>query len=375
MQFDPPHLYRIEGRARGVADPVIDASLASVDALKISGVAPVLTLKHLAQQTGLSYGFLRSVVERQLDPYEEFTRTRRGGGPMRIISAPEPRLMHLQRWILTRILNPVPQHSASFAYQHGRSAVDAASRHVGAHWILKFDLHDFYGSIDERQAYKVFGGLGFSPLPAFELARLCTRLSPRLRRPSSQNTTDYVIDAYSTMAMGVLPQGGPTSGALANLVARQLDDRLQAFANEKRYTYTRYADDLVFSSVEPFSRDSAASSITEVRRTIQRCRFTMHEKKTKVVPPGGRQIVLGVVVTRDGLQLRREVKSGLHAHVRGVEKFGVMAHAQHRGFRSVFGLLHHVLGMLSYADQVEPEFVAPLKRRWTAATGHLYLDV
>ena len=241
-------------------------------------------------------------------PYEAFTRKRRGGGRLRMIHAPDPVLMGVQRWILKRSLVNVRLHDSAFAYRSGRSVSLCARRHLNANWLLKSDLHNFFGTVTEIQAFKIFESLSYSRLVSFELARLCTL--PGLG-PFPIATRQYIIEAYGDRHPGVFARA-PTSGALANAVALDLDNSLQDFAISNRLAYTRYADDLVFSSSDDFNRAKAANLTRLLRRTIREQGFIMHEKKTRIVPPGARQDVLGVVLTKDGLRLSREVRAKLN---------------------------------------------------------------
>jgi RNA-directed DNA polymerase len=224
-------------------------------------------------------------------------------------------------------------------------------------------LHDFFGSVDERQVYRIFTALGYEPLISFELARICTRLRAS-HRDDAPPVGRYAIDAYTSSSLGTLPQGAPTSGALANLAAAQLDKDLTAYAVSHRLVYTRYADDLVLSSSDSFDRAVAVQHIRAVRRQISCSGFLMHEKKTRIVSPGARQVVLGVVLTPDGLRLSREVRSRLENHIRGIELHGLAQHAAHRHFTSVVGLLLHVRGLLAYARDVDEAYAARLTERW-----------
>src|SRR4051794_32387894 len=130
MTTDSPHAYRRLGQELGVDSTVIDAAVEQMASIRF-GAAPILTLGHLAHSTGASYVYLRKVVTRELDPYETFSRPRRTG-KMRSISAQHPVLMSVQRWILHNILDRLPNHAASYAYQRGKSIRMCAQQHCGA---------------------------------------------------------------------------------------------------------------------------------------------------------------------------------------------------------------------------------------------------
>ncbi len=343
----PPHLYYKTGVADGGDPSVVNRATAEVARLKAQGAYPVLSLAHLAHETGASYSYLREIVNRTRDAYSSVAMPKRSGGT-RPISVPEPILMDVQRWLLSNVLNGVREHPASFAYRQGVSIVQCAEQHVGAQWMVKMDLHNFFGTVLEPSVYRVFRRLGYSKLVAFELARITTRAEGNLRASGSE----HVISDYSMHSQGVLPQGGPTSGQLANAVAGRLDRLLQAYATRSGLVYTRYSDDLAFSGHSTFSRVEASGVIGEVSGLVRSAGFEAHRAKSRVVPPGARKIVLGLLVD-DSVRLLPEDRRRIEVHLRGCEKFGLAKHAAHRGFDSVFSFIDHLDGWISFALGVE----------------------
>ena len=328
MAASSPHLYFAQGLARGHDREVVSRARSVRSRLLANGVPPILSLRHLAQLTGVSYKYLREIVERGRDPYLDINRRKRGGG-IRAISSPEPVLMDVQRWLLHNVFSLVPTHPMSFAYQRNRSIVQCAEQHVGAHWLVKLDLHDFFGSIPENRIFDILLNLGYSRLVSLEIARICTRLlGPR--HEGYQNFRAYTaIPSYVVGSHGVLPQGAPTSGALANAVASKLDAKLHDLAASRGLSYTRYSDDLTFSAGPDYDRKQARALIAHVRNIVRDQQFLLHEKKTHVVPPGARAVVLGLLVDSQGVRLLPEYKRRLQIHIRGVGKFGLVEHASH----------------------------------------------
>ena len=131
----------------------------------------------------------------------------------------------IQWWILDNILSNVTMAENVFGFVQGRSAIDNATYHIGAAHILNVDIKQFFPSISADKIKIVFGSLGYSEEVSTMLAELCC-LDERL------------------------PQGAPTSPALANMVLRELDEELSLLAAQYGRKYTRYADDLTFSSQE-----------------------------------------------------------------------------------------------------------------------------
>lgn len=365
MNDSSPHRYLLEGRLLGLPEDILQHVLARTDEIESTGAGTILSLGHLAHLSGASYFYLRKVVQRTIDPYVDITRPKRTGG-IRLISAPEPILMDVQRVILHRALASLRLDSSSYAYQRGRSIVDCAKRHIGAHWLIKLDLHDFFGQIDERRAFRVFTSLGYSRLLALELARLCTRPRGMTRwRPSRGRYS--VIPGYDVAPFGYLPQGAPTSGAIANAVATPMDELLRQLATSRGLAYTRYSDDLTFSTSSDFDRDEATEIIRAATSVIRAQGFILHYKKTRIVTPGARHVVLGLLVQQDRVSLTPEFRRRVLTHIRGVAKFGLADHCSHRDFRSVLSFIAHVDGCLAFASDVDPGWAESSRLAWHQA--------
>ncbi|WP_104126696.1 reverse transcriptase family protein [Cryobacterium sp. Y57] len=364
------HLYLANGTQLGRdAEVLRRASIANAAMVK-SGVRPILTLRHFARDSELSYDYLRKVVRRGVDDYETIKR-KKDDGSFRFISSPRPDLMHAQRWLLEHVLGNLDLHEAAFAYRKGVSIVHCAEVHVGAKWLVKMDLHNFFGEISESRVYSVFRNLNLSPLLSFEIARICTRV------PSEAEMTGKVrlFSAYSQHAEGVLPQGAPTSGAIANAVATALDVKLDAIASRRGFVYTRYSDDLTMSTHEKISRDDASKLIADFARAIHGAGFRVHSNKTRVITPGARKVVLGLLVGDRNVRLLPEFKRQVLNHIRGVRNNGLVAHAAHRRFRSSLSMVNYLDGCLAFAHGVDREWAAAATSSWREAlTNDGFLD-
>lgn len=347
----PPHLYFKIGRDSGVPPESLDRASAETARLTANGTYPVLSLAHLAHETGATYPYLREVVSRTRDPYRSIAMPKATGG-VRPISAPEPILMDIQRWLLDHVLRAVPSHTASYAYRREVSIVHCATQHQSANWMVKMDLHDFFGTVNEASVYRVFRRLGYRKLVAFELARITTRA--KTARSASWLAQTAPIPSYAVNEVGVLPQGAPTSGTLANAAARRLDLFLQSLAHARRLTYTRYSDDLVFSGHSTFLRPEAEDLVKEATGLIRKAGFIVHKGKTRIVPPGARKVVLGLLVG-DTVRLLPEHRRRIEVHLRGCELHGLAAHASHREFKSVFSFINHLDGWIAFGLGVERE--------------------
>lgn len=357
----PPHEYRRIAAQLGRSAVVTNRAIRRAAEISALGIIPVLTLGELASRAGASSQYLREIISRRSDPYTDITR-RKKDGTTRPIASPEPVLMDVHRWVLENMLGAAPAHHCSWAYRSGRSIVGCAAEHIGARWLVKVDVHNFFGSIDEIRVYELFRGLRYPSLLSFELSRLCTRAEVGIPQAWRRDR-----GPYTQVPVGVLPQGAPTSGALANAAMLEVDDALAALAERHNLTYTRYSDDLVFSAVSRFSRGQAAGIVAKVDATLRRHRLQIHRRKTSVVTPGARKVVLGLLLEKDGVALPLRFKRRIQTHVRGVGTFGLVAHAEHRRFRSVLSMIEHVDGCIAFAKSVDASFAASVKAEWNDA--------
>ena len=330
---------------------------------------PVLSLRHLSHMADVPYKFLRAIVSRNgFDHYRLFRihkRVRTASKRYRVICIPDPALLHTQRWIAQNILRTVTPHYASTAFAQGDNIVSAAQVHHNARWLIKLDVENFFESITEISAYRVFLSLGYQPLVSFELARLCTRVRRRggiCKNPRWRSRSwNYQISTYCTEELGYLPQGAPTSPMLSNLSMAAFDDEVDAIATTHGLRYSRYADDISLSTpVAEFSRGLSAKVVRAIYKTMVQHGLSPNRAKTQIRSPGCRKIVLGLLVDGSSPRLTREFKSRVRMHLYYLNhpEFGPVRHAEHRGFDSIIGLQAHVRGLIAHAQLVEPEYAA-----------------
>lgn len=375
MRSWPPHAYLRQGAAKGVAPDLLERALSKARFLQQKDLPAILTLNHLAERVGVSHDYLRDVIARKSSPYKVFRLQKRRGGYRQICVA-EPPLQLVQKWVNQNILSSIKPHPASFAYAPGSSSIECARLHCQARWLIKLDIQSFFESISEIQVYNVFRGLGYDALVAFELSRICTRLSKYSWKYRSRTWTvrgfssyaflrqRYSIESYRRLRIGHLPQGAPTSPMLSNLAMFEFDERLTQIAHREGMCYTRYSDDLVFSTGrEVFSRKIARGIVGQVYRELAVRGFRPHRSKVVVSPPGGRKVVLGLLVDGDDPRLPREFKERLQQHLYFIEKYGVAQHAEKQRFSSMFSMRRHLEGLARYAWQVEKRFGTEMMQR------------
>jgi RNA-directed DNA polymerase len=297
-------------------------------------------------------GLERTVGPEQLRNYRYRTVARAGALP-RVIEAPKARLKEIQRWILREILDRVPAHDAAHGFTRGRSAVTHAALHTGQAAVLRLDLKDFFASVPARRVYGIWRTLGYTPSVCHVLTGLTTNAVPEsvwevIAEATQPQAGDQRFWLGRRLATPHLPQGAPTSPALANLAAFMLDRRLTGLAHASGLRYSRYADDLTFSGAARLIRRREQFELAAT--TIIRAEgFTINQAKSTTQSAGGRQTVCGVVVNVHPNVARTEydrLKAILHnAAIHGPA-------GQNRDGVSDFEA--HLRGRVSWVESVNP---------------------
>jgi retron-type reverse transcriptase len=268
-------------------------------------------------------------------------------GSARLLEAPKRELKLLQRQILHDILDHIPAHDAAHGFRPARSALTVAQHHIGQDVVLSLDLESFFTSVDVGRIYGVFRLAGYPEPVAHLLAGLCTTATPIHVLSTAPHVDGALLGGRRRLLQRLraphLPQGSPTSPALANLIAFGLDRRLTGLADKIGATYTRYADDLIFSGGRNLVRNGP-STIGLIEQIVRQEGFRIHERKTRVRTAAQRQLVTGRVVNKSSNVPRPDydrLRAILHdAATRGP------AHANrdlHHDFRA------HLLGRMSWA--------------------------
>ena len=347
-------------------------------------VAQIESVPALAELLELSTGQLawladvrgleRTVVDEPLRNYR-YRSAPRAAGPPRVIEAPKARLKEIQRWVLREILGHVPVHRDAHGFTRGRSVISHAGAHVGQAVLLTLDLRDFFASISAARVYGTFRTIGYAPPIAHVLTGLCTNVVPQTvwEIVSSTAATDARRNGSRfwlgrQLATPHLPQGAPTSPALANLAAFGLDRRLSGLARSLELSYSRYADDLTFSGSARLRR--GRRGIEGLVADIARAEgFAINADKTALRTRGSRQTVCGIVVN-DHPNVPRVEYDQLRALLHNAARDGPAAH--NRG--AVPDFEAHVRGRIAWISAVNPLRGEKLRRMceqvdWSGENG------
>ena len=287
-------------------------------------------LKGLNSQPGgnaLSHYHLRPMLKRN--------------GALRLIETPKPRLKAMQRRILHEILDRVPPHEAVHGFVRGRSIKSFAGAHCGRAVVLRMDFEDFFPSFSRGRIQSFFRTVGYPEAVADRLGGLCSSVVP---------------GSSELYARPHLPQGAPTSPALANVCCYRLDCRLRGLAASAGAEYGRYADDLAFSGDREFRRhiENFAAHVAVIAAEEG---LRVNHRKTRIMRAGVRQRLTGLICNSNPNILRAEfdcLKATLYNCVRhGPES---QNRDSHPAFRQ------HLEGRLAYCEMINAAKAQRLRR-------------
>ena len=215
--------------------------------------------------------------------YKQFQIPKKDG-IMRIICAPNDELKVIQRKLANELWKyhlyymekKNIESNISHGFVKGRSILTNANIHVNKKYIVNMDIEDFFPSIH-------FG-----------------RVRGYFNKSNEFNLSENVstIIAQLTCYQGVLPQGAPTSPILANLLCNILDMRLLKVCAKYKVDYSRYADDMTFSTNDKYFIVNQSRFIDEIEKEVEEFGFKINKKKTRLDFYSSRQNVTGLIVNQ-----------------------------------------------------------------------------
>lgn len=225
-------------------------------------------------------------------------------------------------------------HAAAFGYLRGRSIKDNARIHCGARLLLRADITDFFPSITATRLISLFLTLGLNSTVADLLARFTT-------------------------IEGRLPLGIHVSPLLSNLICLSLDDKLETLAAAHHCRYTRYADDMCFSS------DSNVPPYSDVAQILESESFSISMRKVRKTKRGQAHFVTGLSISdATAPHVPRRFKRRLRQELYYCEQFGIRDHLGRIGESCFRRGVNRLDGTVRYVAGIETSLASELQMRW-----------
>lgn len=275
---------------------------------------PLLSVRYLAHRIGIPLEELRDLAENIDTHYSEFSETDEKTGKTRTFRAPDKRLKLVQRRILRKILSDYSLPDTAHGGVKGKSPKTNAAQHVGKPLVVTLDIRNFYPSVSHHQVARMFR-----------------------REFGCGNSTTWLLTRLTTID-GQLPQGAPTSTAIANiLLASTVDQPAERYAARHGVVVTRFVDDFGFSGEKATTliNNTAASASRIGLRTWRK------RKKLKIMPASQRQEVTGLTVNAaDGPSVPKYKRDRIRA---AIHQLRCLSAAEvEKEIQSIDGRINHV---------------------------------
>lgn len=268
--------------------------------------------------------------------YSTFYIRKKTGG-YREISQPNKWLKSLQYKLIDKILIKLPIHDAATAYQNGKGIKQNAEAHIKRKFILKTDFKNFFPSISPSDLELILKRNNVN-IDSFEYSIISKFL---FKKKSNSNKLALCI-------------GAPSSPIISNAVMFEIDSLLVKKCNEIKVSYTRYADDMTFSSNEYGDIEKILSYLKKLILKNKSPQLVINDKKTKIISKGRSQRVTGVILSNEGKisvgkAKRRRVRTLLH--LLKLDKISQ-------------GSLIELYSLVSFIRNIEPEHYEILKEKY-----------
>lgn len=295
-----------------------------------------MLLEKLRKDFSLNENEALSFINSAPNRYKHYNIQKRHGGE-REIAEPTKSLKIIQRWTFSKFFADFKCHSAAIAYIKSKSIKDFALPHARKKYLLKMDFKDFFNSIKSHDF------ILFLKERKLEL---------------SDDEVNYITNIFFCRNKKsndlYLSIGAPTSPFISNLIMIDFDEQMNAFCNKKGITYTRYADDLAFSTNIPNILFLIPPEIEKICSKVNYPKnLRINMAKTVFTSKKHNRTLTGLVISNEGkIGIGREKKRQLRA----------IAHKASLGLLSLEEL-EKFKGMLAFLLSIDPDFSNSLKSK------------
>lgn len=296
--------------------------------------------KHLSESLSLSAQDVARLIVRAPYAYKRYVIPKKGGG-VRPIAQPAKETKIIQNMLISDWFRYLPVHESAAAYQSGSSIKANAEIHIHNDYIAKFDFKNFFGSItyaDLINHLSIFFADKVAMPSIFDMARIsCIR---------DRLSGDLVLSI-----------GAPSSPVLSNSIMYYFDMAVVEWCTERNIKYSRYADDMTFSSNEKGILFNVKPFLIETLENISYPKLSFNEDKTIYASKKNQRRVTGLIISNENkVSLGRDRKRLISAMV---HKYSL----QEMDDKSVFQLQ----GLLAFAHDIEPLFIAKLRGKYSSS--------
>ncbi|WP_367848757.1 retron St85 family RNA-directed DNA polymerase [Rhodoferax sp. WC2427] len=286
---------------------------------------------------GLSEENFDRLVTRSPHSYKIYTIPKKSGG-VRTIAQPAKEIKFLQRWLIENVFSKLPIHDCASAYKTGASIKSNANAHKENEYISKFDFENFFPSIKHSDLTKHFKNhleKNIHPDDIKTVTRLCCI------RPKGGGVLCLSI-------------GAPSSPILSNSIMHEFDTQVNNWCKTKKITYTRYADDMTFSTNTKNASAEIELKIQQFTENISYPSLKLNSNKTIHLSKKFQRRITGVIINNDGqLSIGRDRKRLISSLI---HKF-TLGKLQNQD-------IFQLQGLIGFSKDIEPDFIKSMKKKY-----------
>lgn len=243
------------------------------------------TFEIFTKEIGLNMQMLDNYITFSDKYYNTYYISKKKKSKKRRIDSPSKELKGIQRWVLKNYFDDLGVGKRANGFIKGRGIKRNAKYHIGKQFLLIIDIKNFFPSISQKMVFTALKKHFENRELVMKLSKLCT---------------------YKRK----LPQGAPTSPLLSNLVFKEIDEQISSFCNTKLVVYSRYADDLAFSSE---TKNTLMEVYSFVNNLFSKYSFTINRSKTRYLSGKGAMKVTGININEGRLTVSKQIKRNLRS--------------------------------------------------------------
>jgi len=276
----------------------------------------VSNAKELAKLLDIEYKELRFLAYHRdvvtTDHYTRYKIPKRNGG-LRSIAAPKTILKRAQRAILDKILSKIEVSPQAHGFLEKKSVITSAKVHPkNPHLLINMDIKDFFPTITFERIRGIFLSFGYSGHISTLLSMICSFCE---RIPIEvEGEMKYVATTKR-----ILPQGSPASPMITNIICRKLDRRLMGLAEKFGFNFTRYADDMSFSTENEY-KENLGRFCGLIYQIVEDEDFKINKEKNRFLRENNQQNITGIVINSSEIGVPRKWIKNFRAAIYNAKK-------------------------------------------------------
>ncbi|WP_084166434.1 retron St85 family RNA-directed DNA polymerase [Stutzerimonas azotifigens] len=294
-------------------------------------------VSYLSQTLYIAENEVEKFINTAPHRYKQYQIPKRNNNGVRLIAQPAAELKIMQLLAIAQFQQFLPVHSSATAYCRGKGIMDNAKAHAKNSYLLKMDFKDFFHSIKPS-----------------DLIRHCSQHMGGIDDATAKQITKLFFWTPKRTSSLILSIGSPASPFISNTVMYQFDCLMSEICSEKGIVYTRYADDITFTTNVKGLLFQIPSLVIDICKKIDYPRLSVNSEKTVFSSKGNNRHVTGVTITNEGkLSLGRHKKRKIKSLV-----FDCLNNKLDSAER------RSLSGLLAHAKHIEPSFFLSLTKKY-----------